>query len=72
MAAVTPTDRPTLDCNRCVIEYFVGVNLLFEFSMGVRSFIIGLIKSFPFTILAHFYAHFMRNIIYTIFGPGRK
>ena len=43
---VTPTDRPRSVRNRCVIEVFGGVcvccPLVFEFSVGVGGFVIGL------------------------------
>ena len=43
---VTPTDRPKSVRNRCVIEVFGGVcvccPLVFEFSVGIRGFVIGL------------------------------
>ena len=43
---VTPTDRPKSVRNRCVIEVFGGVcvccPLVFEFSVGIGGFVIGL------------------------------
>ena len=43
---VTPTDRPKSVRNRCVIEVFGGVSLccplVFEFSVGIGGFVIGL------------------------------
>ena len=43
---VTPTDRPKSVRNRCVIEFFGGVSvccpLVFEFSVGIGGFVIGL------------------------------
>ena len=43
---VTPTDRPKSVSNRCVIEVFCGVcvccPLVFEFSVGIGGFVIGL------------------------------
>ena len=46
VTAVTPTDRPKSVCNRCVIEVFGGVfyvfTMLFEFSVDVWAFVIGL------------------------------
>ena len=45
MAVVTPTDRPKAVRNRCVSEVFGGFlccPLVFEFSVGIRFFVIGL------------------------------
>ena len=46
MAIVTPTDRPKLVRNRCVIEVFGGVfvfsRCFLDFSVGVGAFVIGL------------------------------
>ena len=46
VAIVTLTDRPKSVCNRCVIEVFGGVFMLsrcvFDFSVGVGAFVIGL------------------------------
>ena len=45
MAVVTPTGRPKLVRNRCIIEGIDGfcvVTLLFGFSEGVGVFVIGL------------------------------
>ena len=45
VTAVTPADRPVSVCNRCVIEVFGGVlccPLVFEFSVGIGVFVIGL------------------------------
>ena len=46
LTAVTPTDRPKLVRNRCVIEVFGGVFMLsrcfLDFSVGEGVFIIGL------------------------------
>ena len=43
---VTPTNRPKSVRNRCVIEVFGGVcvccPLVFEFSVGIGGFVIGL------------------------------
>ena len=43
MAVVTPTDRPKLDRNRCVIDVFGGVFVLshccLDFSVGVLAFV---------------------------------
>ena len=44
MAVVTQTDRPKSVRNCCVIEHFVGVfapALRFQFSVGIRDFVIG-------------------------------
>ena len=51
---VTPTDRPKSVRNRCAIEVFGGAFVLslcfLEFSVGVRTFAIGLIQiSFLFS-----------------------
>ena len=54
MTAVTPTDRPKSVRNRCVIEVFGGVcvlSLVFEFSVGIGGFVIGLSQiSFIFSL----------------------
>ena len=45
MIVVTPTDRPKSVHNRCVIEGFDGIlccPLVFEFSVGIGVFVIGL------------------------------
>ena len=46
MAVITPTDRPKLVRNCCVIELFVALFVLslcpFDISVGVESFVIGL------------------------------
>ena len=46
VAIIAQTDRPKSVRNRCVIEGFGGVKcfvtLLFEFSVGVGAFVIGL------------------------------
>ena len=53
---VTPTDRPKSVRNRCVIEVFGGVcvccPLVFEFSVGVGSFVIGLSQISSFSSYA--------------------
>ena len=45
MAVVTPTDRPKLVHNRCVVEAFGGVFVLIRcllgFFCGCRGFVIG-------------------------------
>ena len=41
MAVVTPTDRPTSVCNRCVIGVLC-CRLVVEFPVGIRAFVIGL------------------------------
>ena len=57
VAVVTPTDRPKLVCDRCVMEVVDGVFVLslcfLEFYVGVRAFVIGLsqISSFFSLIL---------------------
>ena len=63
VAVVTPTDRPTSVCNRCVIELFVALFVLslcpFDISVGVGAFVIGLsqISSFcSFHILGIYHA----------------
>ena len=47
-ANVTPTDRPKLVRNRCVIEVFGGVYVLsrcfFDISVDVGDFVVGLSK----------------------------
>ena len=53
---VTPTDRPKSVRNRCVIEVFGSVcvccPLVFEFSVGIGGFVIGLGQiSFFFSLL---------------------
>ena len=53
---VTPTDRPKSVRNRCVIEVFDGVcvccPLVFEFSVGIGGFVIGLGQiSFFFSLI---------------------
>ena len=54
MAVVTPTDRPKSVHNRCVIEGFGGVfvlSMIFEFSVGIGVFVIGLSQiSFFFSL----------------------
>ena len=46
VAVVTPTDRPKLVCNPCVIELFCGLFVLslcpFDISVGIGAFVIGL------------------------------
>ena len=45
ITVVTPTDNPKSVCNRCVIEVFVAIlccQLVFEFSVGIGVFVIGL------------------------------
>ena len=56
MAIVTPTDRPKLDLNRCVVEVFGDVFVLsgcvLDFSVGLVVFVIGLGQNssfFPYT-----------------------
>ena len=55
VAVVTPTDRPELVRNRCVIEFFVALFVLslcpFDISAGVGAFVIGLIESDLFIFL---------------------
>ena len=56
MTVVTLTDRPKSVRNRCVIEVFGGVfccPLVFEFSVGIEVFVIGLsqISFFSLTLL---------------------
>ena len=54
MTVVTPTDRPKSVCNRYVIEVFVAFvccPLVFEFSVGIGGFVIGLSQiSFFFSL----------------------
>ena len=42
MTVVSPTYRTKSVRNRCVIEVFGGVFVIFELSVGIRVFIIGL------------------------------
>ena len=52
VAIVTPTDRPKSVRNRCVIEVFGGIFVLWRcflyFSVGVRAYVIGLSQSSSF------------------------
>ena len=59
VTAVTQTDRPKSVRNRCVIEVFGGVcvccPLVFEFSVGIGGFVIGLGQiSFFFSLLSSY------------------
>ena len=49
---VTPTDRPKSVRNRCVIDFFlvafVYCLLVFEFSVGIAGFVIGLSQIYFF------------------------
>ena len=58
MAVVTPTDRPKLVCNCCVIEVFDNVFVLshcfLDFSVGVGAFVIGLSQ------ISSFFSHISR------------
>ena len=54
VAVATPADRPMSVCNRWEIELWVAfcvVTLLFEFTMGVMAFVIGLTQIFSFLLL---------------------
>ena len=51
MAVVTPTDRPMLVCNHCVMRVFgcfCVLNWLFEFSVCIGAFVIELSQIFLF------------------------
>ena len=56
VAVVTPTDRPKSVRNRCLIELFCGVvcvvTALFDISVGVGAFVIGLSQISSFLSLA--------------------
>ena len=58
---VTPTDRPKSVRNCCVIEVFGGVcvccPLVFEFSVGIGVFVIGLGQISFFFSLLYTYIH---------------
>ena len=52
MTVVTRTDRPKSIRNRCVIEVFLGVlcyPLVFEISVNIRVFVLGLSQIFFFS-----------------------
>ena len=55
MAVVTPTDRPKSVRNRCIIELFVALFVLFLFpfdnSVGIGDFVIGLSQISTFFLL---------------------
>ena len=57
MTVVIPTDRPKSVRNRCVIEVLVAFlfcPLVFEFSVGIEVFVIGLSQiSFFFSLHIH-------------------
>ena len=54
MAVITLTDRPKSVLNRCVIEVFGEIFVLYllflEFSVGVTAFVIGLSQIFSLPI----------------------
>ena len=59
MIAVTSTGRPKSVCNRCLIEVFCGVFMLsrcfLDFSVGVRTFAIGLSQISFFSLIINTY-----------------
>ena len=64
VAVVTPTDRPKSVCNRCLIELFCGVVCvvtlpLFDISVGVGAFVIGLSE-----ISSFFSLTFVRGLLH--------
>ena len=74
VAVVTPTDRPMLVRNRCVIELFVALIVLsfcpFDISVGVGAFVIGLshISSFLsvyYAIKLHIYIFYEKSKSFT-------
>ena len=85
MTAVTPTDRPKSIRNRCVIEVFGGVlccPLVFEFSVGIRVFFIGLSQIYLFLsflivqnnnyILLPNFIFFLICVVFLYFKHGEK
>ena len=66
MTVVTPTDRPKLVRNRCVIEVFGGVFVLLhcflDFSVSVGAFVIGLSQ-----ISSLFLCKVLADILYITF-----